>query len=125
MLILRGIIQLFLFTLLISISCRDQENFQSQKEYLKSWNDTDTKNEIIKFVESVTDEFSTDFVPPVERIAVFDNDGTLWAEQPLYFQVQFALDRVKELSRTDKSLGQKQPFKAIVENDMEYIAKLE
>jgi hypothetical protein len=62
---------------------------------LPSWNDTATKKAIATFVERVTKEGSPDFVPPAERIATFDNDGTLWAEQPIYFQLAFALDRVK------------------------------
>ena len=121
---LRGQVKFILIAFLILVSCRDEDNFQPQKEYLKSWTDGETKNAIIKFVEAVTDESSADFVAPEERIATFDNDGTLWAEQPVYIQVKFAMDRVKELSETDKSFRQKQPFKAIVENDREYLSKL-
>ena len=65
---------------------------------LPSWNDTAPKEAIIAFVERVTKEGSPDFVPPPERIAVFDNDGTLWAEQPMYFQSLFVADRVKTLA---------------------------
>jgi len=65
---------------------------------LPSWNDTASKKAITAFVEKVTKEGSSDFVPPNERIARFDNDGTLWAEQPLYFQFIFAIDRVKALA---------------------------
>jgi hypothetical protein len=65
---------------------------------LPSWNDTAPKQSIISFVEKVTKEGASDFVPPAERIAVFDNDGTLWAEQPMYFQLLFALDRIKALA---------------------------
>lgn len=65
---------------------------------LPSWNDTASKQAIIAFVGKVTKEGSPDFVPPAERIATFDNDGTLWAEQPIYFQLRFALDRVKALA---------------------------
>jgi len=64
---------------------------------LPAWNDTGPKKATITFVERVTKEGSRDFVPPPERIATFDNDGTLWAEQPIYFQLQFALDRVKAI----------------------------
>ena len=65
---------------------------------LPSWNDGAPKKAIVAFVEKVTKEGSPDFVPPAERIATFDNDGTLWGEQPMYFQFLFALDRVKALA---------------------------
>jgi hypothetical protein len=64
---------------------------------LPSWNDGAAKKSVVEFVEKVTKEGGSDFVPPAERIAVFDNDGTLWAEQPLPVQLYFALDRVKAL----------------------------
>ena len=65
---------------------------------LPSWNDGAPKRSVVEFVAKVTKEGGPDFVPPAERIAVFDNDGTLWAEQPMYFQFLFALDRVKALA---------------------------
>lgn len=65
---------------------------------LPSWNDGKAKQSITTFVEKVTKEGSADFVPPAERIATFDNDGTLWSEQPLYFQLFFAMDRIKTLA---------------------------
>src|SRR5438552_18678617 len=65
---------------------------------LPSWNDGPAKKSITEFVAKVTKEGSPDFVPPEERIATFDNDGTLWCEQPMYFQLFFALDRVKALA---------------------------
>ena len=65
---------------------------------LASWNETAPKKAIIRFVEQVTREGSPAFVPVAERIAVFDNDGTLWPEQPMYFQLFFALDRIKALA---------------------------
>lgn len=65
---------------------------------LPSWNDTATKKAIVTFVARVTKQGSPDLVPPAERIATFDNDGTLWAEQRIYFQLAFALDRVKALA---------------------------
>ena len=67
-------------------------------DLLPSWNDTATKSAIVEFVEQVTTEDSPNFVPPPERIATFDNDGCLWSEQPIYFQLVFALDRVKALA---------------------------
>ena len=65
---------------------------------LSSWNDGAAKERIVNFVKSVTDPASKDFVPPAERIAVFDNDGTLWSEKPAYFQLLFAIDRVKSIA---------------------------
>ncbi|MCJ7640264.1 MAG: hypothetical protein MUO29_00055, partial [Desulfobacterales bacterium] len=70
----------------------------AQNDPLPSWNDGKTKQSIVAFVENVTKPGSPDFVPVAERIATFDNDGTLWAEQPIYFQLAFALDRVKALA---------------------------
>src|SRR5499427_10761177 len=65
---------------------------------LPSWNDTAPKHAIVGFVDTVTRPGTPGFVPPAERIAVFDSDGTLWAERPVYFQLQFELDRVKALA---------------------------
>src|SRR5262245_64689600 len=65
---------------------------------LPSWNDTEPKKAIVAFVQRVTQKVSADFVSPAQRIATFDNDGTLWAERPMYFQLAFALDRVKALA---------------------------
>lgn len=86
---------------------------------LPSWNDGATKTSIVSFVEKVTEDGSADFVQPAERIAVFDNDGTLWAEQPIYFQMQFAFDRVKELAPRHPEWKKQQPFKSLLANDME------
>jgi phosphoserine phosphatase len=88
---------------------------------LPSWNDTAPKKAIIAFVERVTREGSPDFVPGPERIATFDNDGTLWAEQPVYFQVQFALDRVKALLPQHPEWKQKQPFKKLIDTPKEQL----
>ncbi len=85
---------------------------------LPSWNEGDTKNAIIDFVNRVTVDGSPDFVPVANRIATFDNDGNLWSEQPLYFQLSFALDRVKELASDHPEWKQKQPFKGVLEEDM-------
>jgi hypothetical protein len=85
---------------------------------LLSWNDTGTKRSLVEFVEAVTREDGPDFVAPAERIAVFDNDGTLWAEQPLYFQLAFALDRVKALAPMHPEWKDTQPFKGVLENDL-------
>ncbi|MGH7233710.1 MAG: HAD family hydrolase [Nitrospiraceae bacterium] len=95
---------------------------QAADDPLLSWNEGAVKSNIIAFVEKVTKEDGPDFVPPAERIAVFDNDGTLWAEQPVYFQVQFALDRVKALAPRHPEWKTKQPFKALLEGDMKTFA---
>ncbi len=85
---------------------------------LPSWNDTAPKKAIVAFVERVTKEGSSDFVPVSERIATFDNDGTLWAEQPLYFQFLFALDRVKALAPQHPEWKTKEPFASLLKGDM-------
>ncbi|OBY49155.1 HAD family phosphatase [Pseudomonas sp. AU12215] len=89
---------------------------------LPSWNEGPSRQAIIEFVEAVTHEGGKDFVPPAERIAVFDNDGTLWSEQPMYFQVLFALDEVKRQAPQHPEWKQKQPFKAVLEGDQKTLA---
>jgi phosphoglycolate phosphatase-like HAD superfamily hydrolase len=84
---------------------------------LPSWNDGKTKQSIIDFVAKVTKEGGPDFVPPAERIATFDNDGTLWAEQPLYFQFLFAIDRVKVLAPQHPEWKEKEPFASLLKGD--------
>ena len=85
---------------------------------LASWNDTGPKKAIIAFVEQVTKEDSPNFVPVLERIAVFDNDGTLWAEQPMYFQGLFAFDRVKALAPQHPAWKTKEPFASLLRGDL-------
>ncbi|HEX4611858.1 MAG TPA: HAD family hydrolase [Urbifossiella sp.] len=85
---------------------------------LASWNDTAPKKAITAFVARVTREGSPDFVPPAERVAVFDNDGTLWCEQPVYAQVAFAFDRVKALAPQHPEWQDKQPFQAVLDGDL-------
>jgi phosphoglycolate phosphatase-like HAD superfamily hydrolase len=85
---------------------------------LPSWNDGQSKQAIIEFVEKVTSESSPDFVPPAERIATFDNDGTLWAEQPMYFQLAFALDRVAALAPEHPEWQGKEPFASLLNGDL-------
>jgi phosphoserine phosphatase len=85
---------------------------------LPSWNDGKAKQSITAFVEKVTKEGSSDFVPVPERIAVFDNDGCLWAEQPMYFQLFFALDRVKALAPQHPEWKDKEPFASLLKGDV-------
>ena len=86
---------------------------------LPSWNEAPAKQRILDFVARVTDESGSDYVPPAERIAVFDNDGTLWSERPVYFQLQFAIDRIKALAPDHPGWKTQQPFRAVLENDRE------
>lgn len=85
---------------------------------LPSWNDTASKKAIVAFVEKIIKQDSPDFVPAPERIAVFDNDGTLWAEQPMYFQLLFALDRVKALALQHPEWKDKEPFASLLKGDV-------
>jgi phosphoglycolate phosphatase-like HAD superfamily hydrolase len=88
---------------------------------LPSWNDGPAKKAILEFVAAVTDENGKDYVAPAERIATFDNDGTLWVEYPMYTQALFAFDRVKALAPQHPDWKTKQPFKALLEGDMKTV----
>jgi phosphoglycolate phosphatase-like HAD superfamily hydrolase len=94
----------------------------AQSDPLPSWNDTAPKAAIVEFVEKVSKEGSPDFVPKPERIAVFDNDGTLWIEHPMYVQLAFALDRVKAEAPNHPEWATTQPFQAVLEGDMKALA---
>jgi phosphoserine phosphatase len=89
---------------------------------LTSWTDSPAKQSIVAFVERVTKPGSPDFVPAPERIAVFDNDGTLWAEQPMYFQGMFLIDRVKALAPKHPEWKKKEPFASLLKGDMKGVA---
>jgi phosphoserine phosphatase len=91
---------------------------------LPSWNDGAAKKSITDFVPRVTSQGRPDFVPLDQRIATFDNDGTLWAEQPMYFQIMFAMDRVKALVPQHPDWKKKQPFKAVLDDDRKALAAL-
>lgn len=90
---------------------------QAESDPLPSWNDTGPKKAIVAFVERVTDPRSPEFVPPAERIATFDNDGCLWAEQPLYFQAIFMFDRIQELAAQHPEWNEKEPFASVLKGD--------
>ena len=90
---------------------------------LRSWNPGPARNVIEEFVARVTTPGSTDYVPESERIAVFDNDGTLWSEQPAYFQLLFAMDRVRTMAADHPEWENQQPFKGVLEDDFEAVAK--
>ena len=89
---------------------------------LPSWNDGSTKQSILDFVAKVTKQGSPDFVAPDERIATFDNDGTLWTEHPMYTQLAFALDRIHSLAPEHPDWKTKAPFEAVLDNDLEALA---
>ena len=88
---------------------------------LPSWNDTETKRAILSFVKEVTSDGEAGYIPPPERIAVFDNDGTLWAEQPMYFQLFFALDRVKALAPQHPEWKEREPFASLLKGDVKAV----
>ena len=105
-----------LFSLFLIFSCTEQVNNNSDP--LPSWNDGLSRKAIISFVNEVTDETNPNFVKPSDRIATFDNDGTLWSEQPLYFQFQFALDRIKALASDHPEWKDNKLLQAVVHDDM-------
>jgi phosphoglycolate phosphatase-like HAD superfamily hydrolase len=91
---------------------------------LPSWNDGPAKDAIVQFVRKTTDVASPQFVPPAQRIATFDQDGTLWVEQPMYAQVAFALDRVKDVVKAQPALAAEEPFKTVLSGDRAAMARL-
>jgi len=94
----------------------------ADQDPLPSWNDGPAKQAIVEFVRATTTQGSADFVPPAERIATFDNDGTLWPSHPMYTQLAFALDRIKALAPQHPEWKTKQPFKAVLDGDMKALA---
>ncbi len=106
----------FLFAVMVAASTA-----AAGTDALPSWNDGAAKSAIIAFVQTATDKASMKFVPPEQRIAVFDNDGTLWASHPMYVQLAFALDRVKALAPAHPAWKNEQPFKAVLEGDLETV----
>ncbi len=112
---------IYALTLVFASICTDLAIAQTV-DPLPSWNDGKTKQSIVAFVKKVTTPGSSDFVPPPERIATFDNDGTLWTEHPMYTQLAFALDRIKALAPQHPEWKTTQPFKAVLDNDLEALA---
>jgi len=94
----------------------------AETDPLPSWNDGPTKQAILGFVQRATDRTGPGFVPLPERIATFDNDGTLWPSHPMYTQLAFALDRIKELAPQHPEWKTQQPFKAVLDNDLKALA---
>lgn len=125
-------IRTFFILLLISsffINCKQAAPSEAsaatevKEDPLPSWNEGTTKTAILDFVNKVTTEDSPAFVPVKDRIATFDNDGNLWSEQPIYFQLEFALDRIKETADQHPEWSSKQPFKGVLEDDMDEVLK--
>ena len=112
----------FISILFSAASCKHEKESYSLSDVkidpLPSWNEGKAKQSIVDFVDAVTIETSPDYVKPAERIATFDNDGCLWAEQPYYFQLQFALDRIKEMASQHPEWKNKPVLKAILDNDI-------
>ena len=108
------VLTLLIFTLFLSVCAADEP----APDPLPSWNNEISKQRIIDFVDNVTDTNNDTFVPINERIATFDNDGTLWAEKPTYFQLIFIIDRVKAMAVDHPEWATTQPFQAALENDM-------
>jgi hypothetical protein len=104
--------------IVLAITFASLASITQAQDPLPSWNDGPAKQAIVSFVEKVTKEGSSDFVPPNERIATFDNDGTLWCEQPMYFQLLFALDRVKALAPQHPEWKTKEPFASLLKGDV-------
>ena len=96
----------------------------AQTDPLPSWNDGPTKQAIVAFVQSTTDRTSSKFVPPEERIATFDQDGTLWVEHPVYSQVMYCLERVPAVVKAKPELAKVEPFKTVLSGNREAMAKL-
>lgn len=113
-----------LFVSIVLFSCKEKveteeitTRIDAIVDPLPSWNDGATKTAIIDFIEKVTTQ-GPDFVPIEDRIATYDNDGNLWAEQPAYFQLFFAIDQVKAMAKDHPEWKDKEPFKSVINNDM-------
>ena len=108
-----------LFTVLVTLALAVLASAaRAQADPLPSWNDSAAKARIVAFVQAVTEPGGKDYVPPADRIAVFDNDGTLWAEQPVYFQLAFAIDRARAMVAKNPELAKRPALKAAAEGDI-------
>jgi phosphoserine phosphatase len=109
---------------LLAIVIAGYINIARAQDPLPSWNDGAAKQAIVNFVQTTTDSGSTNFVPPEERIATFDQDGTLWVEHPVYSQLMFCFDRIPAVVAAKPELKNVEPFKTVMSGDREAIAKL-
>jgi phosphoserine phosphatase len=100
---------------ILVLSC---QGFARETAALPSWTDSGNSKAIVQFVEATVKQGSPDYIEPAARIAVFDNDGTLWAEQPMYFQLAYAIDRVRELAPQHPEWREEMPFSAVLKNDL-------
>jgi phosphoglycolate phosphatase-like HAD superfamily hydrolase len=111
-----------LFSTVFGVGCNPQQDEQTSaianNNPLPSWKDEAAKKQIIDFVHASVDSGKETYVPPTERIAVFDNDGTLWCEQPFYFQLAFAIDRIKAMAPDHPGWKQQEPFKSVLNGDV-------
>lgn len=112
-----------LFAVLVGIGCTRPE--PKSVDPLLSWNEGASKESILQFVEDITNETSPNYVPPEDRIATFDNDGTLWAEKPTYVQVLFLFQRIREMAKDHPEWKQTQPYKAVLEKDYATLGTLD
>ena len=123
----RSLLSIGLFTLILAFpSCENKTLKKSENasnvtftDPLPSWRDGETRQSIIEYVKAISDTNSRDFIPIEDRIACFDNDGTLWSEKPFYFQLFFAIDRVKAMAVDHPEWKDLQPYKSILEDDFE------
>jgi phosphoglycolate phosphatase-like HAD superfamily hydrolase len=115
------------FSMLVFSGCKPKEASQkvslSANDLMPSWHDQKIKKRIIEFVNASVDSNLTSFVPPADRIAVFDNDGTLWSEQPFYFQLAFIFDKVKAMAPQHPEWKNKAPFNFLLNNDVKAVLK--
>lgn len=118
-LIISGLLPIAIFF----VSCKQEQNNEivGNKTVLKSWTESSSKEDILKFVESVTNESSESYIEPKDRIAVFDLDGTIICEKPSYSEVAYSIYHLKRMLRVDPNLSNKQPYKAVAEEDDTYL----
>lgn len=119
---LRASIVLLLMAALLCLPCTVVA--RASGDPLPSWNEGHVKRSLVSFVQRVSDPASADYMLPSERVAVFDNDGTLWPEQPVYFQLQFAMDRAAELASADPSLASSEPYRGLLSGDPKAVASI-
>lgn len=117
-----------LLILLVFISCNKKPEANStnakHEDPLPSWNEVNSKTAIIEFVESAINPDNKDFIPIKDRIATFDNDGNLWSEQPAYFQLYFAIDRIKSIAKDHPEWNREEPFLSILNDDLSVLKKM-
>ena len=121
---MKKLIPILLAILFLYTCTQPQEQLETiQNDPLPTWNEGNTKQAIFNYVMEVTNQESENFIPVSDRIATFDNDGTLWSEQPAYFQLLFAMDRIKALAPEHPEWKTQQPYKTVLEEDMKELGK--